>query len=194
MVLSPDAVNDSPVLVTPRLELSQGKEADAEILFPYVHGEAGRAVTDNLVWDGPERVEDIKVSGPERAARTWGDGGFSWVLRDRTGSIAGSADEPLGVINMRAGRSDDDCDIGYWLGQPFWGRGLMPEAISAVVEHAFDLGFSAVGADVFDFNESGIRVLEKLGFQRVGATQNHYVKRGVSVDTIRLQVSRSDWP
>lgn len=191
MVLSPDAINDAPVLVTPRLELSLGREADAEILFPYVHGEVGRAVTDNLVWDGPDRVDDIEAHHRRHSTRTWADGGFSWVLRDRNGTIAGSVGEPLGVIGMRPGLTDRECDIGYWLGPPFWGQGLMPEAIRAVVEHAFDLGFETVAADVFDFNRQGIRVLGKLGFQQVGETSEHYVKRGQSVDTVRLRVTRN---
>lgn len=189
MVLAADATNETPVLVTPRLELSPGRESDAEILFPYVHGEPGRVVTDNLVWDGPEEVEDIKVHHRGHSTRKWADGGFSWVLRDRDGTVTGTAGEPLGVIGMRPGSSERECDIGYWLGPPFWGRGLMPEAIRAVAEHAFDLGFEAVAADVFDFNRQGVRVLEKLGFRRVGVTPNHYEKRGRSVDTIRLRVT-----
>jgi ribosomal-protein-alanine N-acetyltransferase len=191
MVLSPDATNDTPVLVTARLELSPGRETDAESLFPYVHGEQGRAVADNLVWDGPNRVEDIRVHDTQPAARTWVGGGFSWVVWDKDGTVTGTVGEPLGVIHMRAGRSDRECDIGYWLGPPFWGRGLMPEAIRAVVEHAFDLGFEAVAADVFDFNGQGTRVLEKLGFRQVGTTPDHYVKRGRSVDTVRLRVTRN---
>jgi RimJ/RimL family protein N-acetyltransferase len=187
MVLSPGATNDTPVLVTSRLELSPGRASDAAVLFPYVHGEAGRAVTDNLVWDGPDKVEDIRIH--QHAGRTWAEGGFSWVPRDRVGTLTGSAGEPLSVINMRPGSSDRECDIGYWLGPPFWGRGLMPEAIRAVVGHAFDLGFDAVTADVFDFNEQGLRALEKIGVRRIGVTTDHYVKRGRSIDTVRLRVT-----
>lgn len=54
----PDSTNDT-ILKTPRLELSFGTDEDAEELYPYVHGEPGRAVTDNLLWDGPETVDDI---------------------------------------------------------------------------------------------------------------------------------------
>ena len=40
---------------------------------------------------------------------------------------------------------DDECELGYWLGKPFWGRGYMPEAAESILRHAFeDLGMSAV--------------------------------------------------
>jgi RimJ/RimL family protein N-acetyltransferase len=62
----------------------------------------------------------------------------------------------------------------------------------AVAEHAFDLGFEAVAADVFDFNRQGIRVLEKLGFRRISVTAEYVVKRGRPVDGVRYRVTRNE--
>lgn len=33
---------------------------------------------------------------------------------------------------------DDECELGYWLGKPFWGNGLMPEAAKKMLQHAFE--------------------------------------------------------
>ena len=61
---------------------------------------------------------------------------------------------------------DDECELGYWLGKPFWGRGLMPEAARALLRRAFqDLGMEKVWCGYYDGNEKSKRVQEKLGFR-----------------------------
>ncbi len=56
-------------------------------------------------------------------------------------------------------------EVGYWLGEPFWGRGLMPEALAAVTEYGFRrLDFVRLHAGVFDGNTASVRVLEKAGY------------------------------
>ncbi len=189
MVLAPDATNDTPVLPTARVEISFGTDEDAEQLFPFVHGEAGRAVTDTLVWDGPDTVEDLAGFLRMHATGTWRAHGCHWVLRDRDGSLTGTEQRAVGSIGLTRGATDEECDIGYWLAPPLWGRGLMAEAIVAVVGHAFGLGFSAVTADVFAFNERGCRVLERVGFERTELLPDAIVKRGRPIDVVRFRVT-----
>lgn len=60
---------------------------------------------------------------------------------------------------------DDECELGYWLGRPFWGRGYMPEAAEEMLRHAFgDIGMTRVWCGYFDGNVKSKRVQEKLGF------------------------------
>lgn len=60
---------------------------------------------------------------------------------------------------------DDECELGYWLGQPFWGKGLIPEAAKELLRHAFDdLKMNAVWCGYYDGNVKSKRVQEKLGF------------------------------
>ena len=60
---------------------------------------------------------------------------------------------------------DDECELGYWLGQPFWGRGYMPEAARALLRHGFeDLGMTTIWCGYYDGNQKSKRVQEKLGF------------------------------
>ena len=61
---------------------------------------------------------------------------------------------------------EDECELGYWLGKPFWGRGYVPEAAMAVLRHAFvDLGMRAVWCGYYEGNVKSERVQEKLGFE-----------------------------
>ena len=59
----------------------------------------------------------------------------------------------------------DECELGYWIGVPYWGRGLIPEAVTEIVRHAFeDLGVSKVWCGYYDGNTKSKRVQEKCGF------------------------------
>ena len=60
---------------------------------------------------------------------------------------------------------DDECELGYWLGKPFWGRGYVPEAAGEILRHAFkDLGMTTVWCGYYEGNVKSKRVQEKLGF------------------------------
>lgn len=61
---------------------------------------------------------------------------------------------------------DDECEMGFWLGQPFWGRGYMPEAARALLRRAFEeLGMQTVWCGYYDGNEKSKRTQEKIGFR-----------------------------
>lgn len=59
-----------------------------------------------------------------------------------------------------------DAEIGYWIGVPYWGQGLIPEAMERLLRRAFDeLGLSAVWCGHYDGNTQSRRVMEKCGFR-----------------------------
>ena len=81
-------------------------------------------------------------------------------------------DRPIGAIQLKLCGStdmterDDECELGYWLGRPFWGRGIMPEAVGEILRHAFtDAGMTRVWAGYYEGNEKSKRVQEKCGFR-----------------------------
>ena len=60
---------------------------------------------------------------------------------------------------------DDECEMGYWLGKSYWGRGYMPEAARELLRHGFeDLGMTTVWIGYYDGNLKSRRVQEKVGF------------------------------
>ena len=68
---------------------------------------------------------------------------------------------------------DDECELGYWIGKPYWGRGLMPEAVREVLRRAFeDLGMRCVWAGYYDGNDRSRRVQEKCGFRYHHTAEN----------------------
>lgn len=61
---------------------------------------------------------------------------------------------------------DDECELGYWIGKPFWGRGYMPEAAKALLKRGFEeLGMTTIWCAYYDGNLKSKRVQEKLGFK-----------------------------
>lgn len=55
---------------------------------------------------------------------------------------------------------DDECELGYWLGRPFWGQGIIPEAVREMLRHAFeDLGMQNVWCGYYDGNTKSKRVI-----------------------------------
>ena len=68
---------------------------------------------------------------------------------------------------------DDECELGYWLGRPFWGQGIMPEAAREMLRHAFeDLGMQNVWCGYYDGNTKSKRVQEKCGFRYQWTTKD----------------------
>lgn len=74
-------------------------------------------------------------------------------------------------------------EIGYWLGEPFWGRGITTEALSAVTRYAIrQHGLKRVYAVPYDANEASCRVLEKAGYSLEGRMRKSAIKDGKVVD------------
>jgi RimJ/RimL family protein N-acetyltransferase len=86
------------------------------------------------------------------------------VTRKGDDSAIGSAGLlPGGKSNLSIGA--DEAEIGYWIGEPYWGQGYIPEAVRELMRRAFeDLGISTLWCGYFDGNEKSKRVAAKCGF------------------------------
>ena len=75
--------------------------------------------------------------------------------------------------------------VGYWLGEQFWGRGIMTEAVIAVTDFCFDnFPLRRISAEVFANNPASARVLEKAGFTFEGRLKNNVMKDGQVLDSL----------
>ncbi len=76
-------------------------------------------------------------------------------------------------------------EIGYWLGEPFWGRGIATRAVEAMTDHAFaTFPIVRIYAHVFDGNPASVRVLEKAGYEYEGRLRKGVYKDGVLLDQL----------
>jgi RimJ/RimL family protein N-acetyltransferase len=100
-------------------------------------------------------------------------------------------DEAVGGIGVIVGDSrqlavSDHCgEIGYWLGESFWGRGIMSEAVAAITDWAFtELGLVRLHAFVYARNPTSARVLEKANYEYEGRQSARYFKEGEFIDSL----------
>ena len=82
-------------------------------------------------------------------------------------------------------------EIGYWLGEDFWGRGIATEALIAVTDYAFsNYDVCRLYAHVFDWNAASARVLEKAGYEFEGRMKKSVTKDGQTIDQLMYAMIR----
>ena len=82
-------------------------------------------------------------------------------------------------------------EIGYWLGEPFWGRGIATAALQALTEHAFrEHDLARIHAHVFEWNPASTRVLEKVGYEFEGRLRKSVSKDGQLIDGLVYAIVR----
>src|SRR5271165_4820371 len=97
------------------------------------------------------------------------------------------AGEAIGGIGFKLGTDVArlTAEMGYWLGEPFWGRGLTTRAVLAASGWAFEnYRLTRIFAMAFSHNVASMRVLEKAGFEREGILRRSAVKNGVVLDQV----------
>lgn len=85
---------------------------------------------------------------------------------------------------------------GYWLGEPFWGHGIVTEAFALLTGYIFDTfpGVHRVEATVFEWNPASCRVLEKCGFTQEARMRKACIKDGEVFDLFLYARVRGDCP
>jgi len=95
--------------------------------------------------------------------------------------------EAIGSIALMPGQDVHrfTAELGYWLGEPFWGKGIMTKAVNAISEYAFEeIGLHRIFAEPYITNPASARVLEKAGFVCEGILKANAVKDGRVLDQL----------
>ena len=154
------------ILQTKRLILRPWSENAAEELYKYA---SDPEVGPPAGWPPHTSVENSReiirtvLSAPETYA----------VCLKENGKPIGS----VGLHRNDLAEKDDEYELGYWIGKPFWGQGLIPEASREMLRYAFEyLGMNRIWCGYYDGNEKSRRVQEKLGFVFHHTTEGLEVK------------------
>lgn len=144
-------------LETERLILRPWTESDAESLYEFAKDPAIGPIAG---WPPHKSIEESR-----HIIKTVFCGEQCYAICEK------DSDKAIGAIELKLkGRTDmterdDECELGYWLGQPFWGRGYMPEAACKLLEHGFtQLGMTTIWCGYYEGNTKSKRVQEKVGF------------------------------
>lgn len=190
MVLEKEAVEedsrlliDCPVLVTERLVLRPPHEDDKPDLIQLAGNPRIAEMLARMPHPYGEAEADAFISG--KVARN-GECQYAVTLADN-GAFLGAA----GLMPSRAGAGT--LEIGYWIGQPHWGKSYATEAAHALV----DLAFRATDIEVLHaacrpINAASRRVIQKCGFQHAGQAMIDSLMAGrVAVE--RYALDRRTW-
>ena len=146
------------MLETERLILRRWKDSDAENLYQYARDPDVGPIAG---WPPHQNIDESRdiirhvLSGKEA---------YAICLKSDNKAIGAIELKLKGHTDMT--ERDDECELGYWLGKPFWGRGIMPEAAGEMLRHAFeDIGMTRVWAGYYEGNNKSWRVQEKCGFR-----------------------------
>lgn len=155
------AVAEQAPLVTRRLILRTPRDEDAAAIVPLADNM--RIAQQTRRMPHPYRVKDAEAwIAAVRNAPPSRESAFLITLR-KDGAIVGAA----GYAVME---DESEVEIGYWLGEAFWGRGYATEAAQAVIDQIFSEGdFERVHGRCRVANSASRRVLEKCGFQYSGS-------------------------
>jgi RimJ/RimL family protein N-acetyltransferase len=84
--------------------------------------------------------------------------------------------------------------IGYWLGEPFWNRGIMTEAAAMALDWYFaETEADSITSGVFAFNKASLAVQRKLGFTEIGTSRLHCLARAAELEHIDTRLTRLGW-
>ena len=154
-----DAVNiwKGNMMETERLILRRWTDADADSLFEYAKNPAVGPIAG---WPPHKSIEESK-----EVIRNVFNGAECYAICEKDNNTAIGAIELMLNGHTDMTERDDECELGYWIGQPFWGRGYVPEAAEMLLRRAFqELGMTTVWCGYYDGNQKSKRVQEKLGF------------------------------
>lgn len=151
-------MNARNFLETERLILRPWVETDAADLFEFASApEVGSAAGWKPHKSVDESLEIIRTvfAKPET---------YAVILKENKRAI-GCVGLMLGA-RSNLGIAENEAELGYWIGVPFWGNGLIPEAAGELIKYGFEkLGLVRIWCGYFDGNDKSKRVQEKCGFK-----------------------------
>lgn len=175
-----------PTIETSRLILRRITLRDAHDLFDYSQDpEVARYVlwsAHRSVWDTKAYIRYIlqqyRLGEPS-----------SWCIADReSGKVIGT----IGFMSYNADNAT--VEVGYSLARSHWNRGLMTEALEAVLREVFvTMKLHRVEAQHFSANPSSGRVMEKCGMTHEGTLRRRICNKGEFMDVEMWAMLRSDW-
>jgi ribosomal-protein-alanine N-acetyltransferase len=175
-----------PVLETERLVLRQACQTDVCAFLKVAQDEA----VMRYYGVEPYKTKQQVVDEIEWQHRIFADGtGVRWVITER--------DQGLYIGDVGYCEVKDmhkRAEVGYKLARAYWRRGMMSEALTAVLGYGFgSMGLNRIEALVDPRNAGSAGLLHKLGFADEGVLREYEYERGAFIDLITMSLLRREW-
>ncbi len=171
------------ILETDRLILRGWRDEDAASLFKYA--------SDDRIGPRAGWLPHKDVNYSRAVIRTI-------LNRPETYAIClkGGGNEPIGSIGLTS-KSEyiSEAELGFWLGYPYWGKEIVPEAAKEMIRHGFeDMGLDRIFCGYFQGNDNSRRVQQKCGFEPHHVEPNREIPM---LDEVRVEyinfITKSMW-
>ena len=178
-----------PEIRTKRLTLRQPSMKDVEWYFEYFS-------RPELVWGGGEPGPKSIRAAREELKKYLVDLyrkrlGFRWII-----TLKGDG-QPIGTLGFYkwAPSASYQAEMGYDLAREHWGKGIMTEAMNAVIDFGFEkMELNRIEVFIMPRNKRSIKLIKNLGFKREGLLRQRYFDEfGNYADDILFSMLRSDW-
>ncbi len=185
MVLPEDFRFQIPRLETERLVLRQMTFDDAAAVFAYASDPEVASLT---TWESHATIDDSREF-LERVMSWYADGfGGPW------GIVLKADDRLIGTCGLAITPQHVRAELGYAIGRPWWGQGLMTEAVLEVIRFGFEeLGLNRIEARCVPPNIGSARVMEKAGMTYEGTIREQVYVKGSFDDLKMYSILRREW-
>ena len=175
-----------PALDTPRLRLRKLTMQDATDIFRYSRD---TQVARHVLWDAHRTIGDSRAYLRYMLRRYRQHEAASWGIEYRaTGQIIGT----IGFMWIQTDNSA--AEVGYSLSRDYWNRGLMTEALQAVIDYGFGrLNLNRIEAQHETANPASGAVMRKCGMQKEGTLRQRLYNKGRYVDVDLYAILRRDY-
>ncbi|MCE2473200.1 MAG: GNAT family N-acetyltransferase [Anaerolineae bacterium] len=133
---------------------------------------------------------------PEAASEFIQKGQESWRSGEAYvfGIIDKSSQRFAGCMGIHPAPEHNRAEVGYWIGLPFWGRGLATAALRLLLQFGFEtLKLNRVEAGHFDYNPASGRVMQKAGMRREGLRRQYVLHHEEYKDLVWYAIVREDY-
>ena len=175
-----------PVLETERLTLRKMRMSDGPDVYRYA---CDPEVARHVLWEAHRSLWETRsyIRYLLYQYRNGEPGSWAIVLKE-TGKVVGT------IGYMGYSRDNSTVEVGYSLARAHWGKGLMTEALTAVIAETFrTLKLHRIEAMHFTDNPASGRVMAKCGMQHEGHMRQRICCKGVFRDVEMWAILRSDW-
>lgn len=170
---------ERPELRTKRLHLRPMQADDVDRIVEYLSD-----------FEVSKRLARAQHPYERRHALDWVARNQTSRLVDQTGFVLDAGQGLTGSIGFHL--IEDIPNVGYWLAKPFWGQGLMSEAVRSVIAWMFEKSdHRLIRSGIFEGNEASLRIQENLGFKVIGTHKLHCLARGEDLPHLEMRLSRS---
>ncbi len=111
-----------------------------------------------------------------------------WLITEKNSGII------VGEMGLHLLQEHQTAELGYWIAEEFWGKGIATEVLACVMDFGFgEMGLHKIFATHFGNNPASGKVMQKCGMKHEGVLRSHVISRGEFKDLVQFGLLQSEW-